>query len=126
VDRRALPAPDGAGSGPAEAFVPPRNPVEELLAAIWVTVLRIERVGVHDNFFELGGHSLLATQVISRILATLGIELPLRTIFEAPTVAALAARVASEQNREVPVKTPDLVPVAREAYRPTSDQRRHP
>jgi amino acid adenylation domain-containing protein len=126
VDRRALPAPNEARPGPEEAFVAPRNPVEELLATIWATLLRIERVGVYDNFFELGGHSLLATQVISRILTTLGVEVPLRTIFEAPTVAALATRVASAQVSEPSIQAPDLVPVAREAYRATSDHRRQP
>ena len=91
VDRRALPAPELLRPQTDEAFVGPRTPVEEALARIWVEVLGIDQVGVHDNFFtELGGHSLLATQLISRVRNTFQIELPLRHIFEAPTVAKFA------------------------------------
>jgi acyl carrier protein len=121
VDRRLLPRPVGQSAELAEAFVAPRGPIEELLASIWATVLRIDRVGVHDNFFELGGHSLLATQVISRILATLGVELPLRAIFEAPTVAGLADHVVAAQHIEGSLQAPALVPVAREIYRLIAD-----
>jgi acyl carrier protein len=121
VDRLLLPLPVGDTSDSVEAFVAPRGPIEELLAGIWATVLRVDRVGIHDNFFELGGHSLLATQVISRILATLGVELPLRAMFEAPTVAGLAARVVAAQSSEASLQAPALVPVAREAYRRTAD-----
>ena len=90
VDRRALPAPERSREQP---YVAPRTAMEELLAEIWAEVLGTERVGVEDNFFELGGHSLLVTQVVSRIRGTLGIELPLRTLFEQPTVEALARTV---------------------------------
>ncbi|HEX8272438.1 MAG TPA: amino acid adenylation domain-containing protein [Longimicrobiaceae bacterium] len=99
LDRRALPAPDAA-AGDAEAFVAPRTPAEERIAAIWREVLRVERVGVHDRFFDLGGHSLLATQVVTRVREALGAELPLRVLFETPTVAALAARVEAERAPE--------------------------
>ena len=72
------------------SFVAPRDALEELIAEVWREVLRVEQVGVHDNFFELGGHSLLATQVVARLSRLLQVELPLRRIFEAPTIAELA------------------------------------
>jgi amino acid adenylation domain-containing protein len=125
LDSCALPAPDPTRPELEEAFVAPRTPLEQGLATVWSAVLGIQRIGIQDNFFDLGGHSLLATQVMSRIRQAFRVDLPLRTIFEGPTVAALAARVASAQNSEASVQAPDLVPVAREAYRATSDQRRH-
>jgi acyl-coenzyme A synthetase/AMP-(fatty) acid ligase/acyl carrier protein len=91
LDRARLPAP--AFDFQQEAFVAPRTPTEESLAQIWSEVLNVERVGVNDNFFELGGHSLLATQVFSRMQDVFGIELPLRALFEAPTVAQLAEKI---------------------------------
>ncbi|HEX7238852.1 MAG TPA: phosphopantetheine-binding protein, partial [Longimicrobiaceae bacterium] len=87
VDRRALPAPERTSEG---EHVEPRTVVEEVLAEIFAEVLRLERVGATDNFFELGGHSLLVTQVFSRLREMLGIEVPLRALFEQPTVEALA------------------------------------
>ena len=93
VDRRALPAPEWRGRTPEAAYASPRTPVEEMLAAIWSQVLGVERVGAHDNFFELGGHSLLATQLVSRIRDALQVDLPLRALFEQPTLAGLAAEV---------------------------------
>jgi acyl carrier protein len=79
------------------AFIPPETPVERELAAIWQELLGISPIGVRDNFFELGGHSLLATQVLSRIRATFHIQLPLRALFDAATIADLAAHVANVQ-----------------------------
>ncbi|MFE0019383.1 amino acid adenylation domain-containing protein [Amycolatopsis sp. NPDC059021] len=95
VDRRALPAPDSArpdlgDDGP----VLPRGLLEELVADIWRDVLGVDVVGVFDDFFALGGHSLLATQVVSRLAQTSGREVPLRLLFEAPTVAGLARRLS--------------------------------
>jgi amino acid adenylation domain-containing protein len=92
VDRRALTAPAGSG-GSGVRFVPPRSEVEALLAGIWSGLLGVEQVGVHDSFFDLGGHSLLATQVMSRLRATVRVELPLRLLFEGPTVEQLARSV---------------------------------
>jgi len=91
VDRRSLPAPDTTKR--ESAFVPPRTPVEEVVAAVWATVLPQKQVGIHDGFFDLGGHSLMATQVISRLQSSFSIELPLRHIFESPTVSGLAQTI---------------------------------
>ena len=95
VDRRALPAPDQSALTQAKQFVSPRTPVQEILADIWREILRVKEVGIHDSFFELGGHSLLGTQVISRVRDAFQIELPLRRLFEAPTINQLAACVES-------------------------------
>jgi amino acid adenylation domain-containing protein len=92
VNRRALPAPDYHAQLQG-SYVAPRTPVEELLCGIWAEVLKVPSVGVNDNFFELGGHSLLATQVVSRALQTFAAQLPLRALFEAPTVAGMAERI---------------------------------
>ncbi|MHC5738119.1 non-ribosomal peptide synthetase [Nostoc sp.] len=89
VDRRALPMPDTITFNKQD-YVAPRSQVEELLAQIWAKVLGKEQVGIHDNFFELGGHSLLATVLTSRIRDTFQIDLPVRNLFEAPTVEQLS------------------------------------
>jgi acyl-coenzyme A synthetase/AMP-(fatty) acid ligase/acyl carrier protein len=92
VNRRALPAPEedafAAGAG---AKVEPRTDVERALADIWREVLKIERIGIHDDFFDLGGHSLLATQVVSRVRDSFQLDIPLRRLFEAPTIAGFGA-----------------------------------
>jgi len=90
VDRRVLPAPGGQRNDLGGSYVAPRNAVEEVLADIWAQVLEVERVGAHDNFFDLGGHSLLGTQVTSRIFDAFNVELPLRHLFQSPTLSALA------------------------------------
>ncbi len=93
IDRQRLPAPDPSQRLSASGYAPPRTPTEALLAKIWCEVLRIEQVGIYDNFFTIGGHSLLATQVVSRLRQQFQVELPLRTIFGAPTIAELAEQV---------------------------------
>ena len=90
VDRRALPSPDPAAGRTGE-HRPPANPVEEVLAAACAELLGVERVGMGDSFFALGGHSLLATRLVSRVRRAFGVELPLRVIFETPTLGDLAA-----------------------------------
>ncbi|KYC40344.1 non-ribosomal peptide synthetase [Scytonema hofmannii PCC 7110] len=99
VDRRALPVPDASHFIAANNFVAPRTPTEEVLAAIWMQVLGLERVGIHDNFFELGGHSLLATQVISRLRQTFGAEISVQRLFETPTIAGLASAISTFENQ---------------------------
>jgi amino acid adenylation domain-containing protein len=97
VDRKALPAPTETAFASAENYIAPRNQTEETLAAIWADVLGINRIGIHDHFFALGGHSLLASQIIARVRAAFQIEIPIRTIFAAPTIAGLAEQIASYQ-----------------------------
>jgi amino acid adenylation domain-containing protein len=98
VDRQALPAPDTARPALANAFVAPQTPVEEILATIWTTMLHIAPLGIHDNFFALGGHSLLATQVLIAVRESFGIEVPLRHLFDTPTIAGLAAAITRAQH----------------------------
>jgi amino acid adenylation domain-containing protein len=104
IDRQALPAPDAALGSATTRYIAPRNATEETLAGIWSSILKISRVGIDDDFFDLGGHSLLATQVISRIREELHVDLPLRTVFEMPTVAeqalAVIEKLAEAMNEE--------------------------
>jgi amino acid adenylation domain-containing protein len=100
IDRGKLPDPDQSRPEQESSFVAPRTPVEELLAEIWRAVLNLQQVGVHDNFFELGGHSLLLTQVASRIEQTFQVSLPLRVLFDAPTIADQSVAIAGAQLKE--------------------------
>jgi amino acid adenylation domain-containing protein len=111
IDRAALPAPDATGM--EETCVAPRTPAEEVLAGIWANLLGVARVGVEDNFFELGGHSLSATQLVSRVRNAFGVELPLRRLFETPTVAGLAAAVDRLRAEAAGSVAPPLTPVSR-------------
>ncbi len=120
LDRRALPEPDWSLRALAEDYVAPRTPVEEVLAGIWAQVLGVAQVGAHDHFFELGGHSLLATQLMSRLRELLQVEIPLRAIFEAPTVAALAEHVEIAQRSAAGVQAPPIRPAPRDAALPLS------
>jgi amino acid adenylation domain-containing protein len=94
IDRSALPAPEETRPELAQKYVAPRSALEQVLAGIFMETLKIERVGIQDNFFELGGHSLLATQVVSRIRQLLSVQLPLRKLFDDPTIGGLAEAVA--------------------------------
>ncbi|MCY0997072.1 amino acid adenylation domain-containing protein [Myxococcus sp. MISCRS1] len=113
VDRRALPSPE-APQGDASTQQAPRTFTEETLCRMWASLLGMARVGIHDNFFQLGGHSLLATQVVSRVRAELGVEVSLRTLFAAPTVADLARHVS---RAEPPVTLARPVPPLRKVSR---------
>ncbi|ORT57421.1 non-ribosomal peptide synthetase [Streptomyces sp. CB03238] len=96
IDTKALPRPEAVEEQVSSSYVPPRNPTEETLAAIWAEALRVERVGVHDNFFELGGNSILSILVVSRTHKALGVQVSPRLLFDAPTVAELAGALVPE------------------------------
>ncbi|HYV13029.1 MAG TPA: amino acid adenylation domain-containing protein [Pyrinomonadaceae bacterium] len=119
VNRLALPAPDADRRDVAGVYIAPRNATEEALAEIWGEVLTRGQIGVNDNFFDLGGHSLLATQAMTKLTQHFGVELPLRAIFESPTVAELAVAVeaAQEVAAEKPTQVLTIQPFPREAFR---------
>ncbi|WP_409238113.1 amino acid adenylation domain-containing protein [Streptomyces sp. PA5.6] len=115
LDRKALPAPDYNGTSvPSRA---PRDAREEILAGLFTEVLGLDRIGVDDNFFDLGGHSLLAMRLTGRVRAVMGVDLVVRDLFAAPTVAGLARTVAATTN---PTDRPALVPAARPDRMPLS------
>jgi len=97
INRMALPVPHGPRPDLEVAYTAPRSDIERLLAEIWAEVLAIGPVGIHDDFFDLGGHSLAATRVISRVLQKFKLDLPVRTLFDAPTVARMADVVRQNQ-----------------------------
>ncbi|WP_163868729.1 amino acid adenylation domain-containing protein, partial [Myxococcus eversor] len=109
VDRKALPSPDATPG--ADAFVAPLTPTEVRLAALWADILRLPSVGRHDHFFERGGHSLLATQLMARIRSAFSLEIPLRALFEAPTLEQLALRV---ERATESASLPPLLPAPRD------------
>jgi amino acid adenylation domain-containing protein/non-ribosomal peptide synthase protein (TIGR01720 family) len=100
IDRRSLPAPADVLGGRRQAYVAPRTDLEKALAGIWGEVLGLAEIGVEDNFFELGGHSLLATRVLTRIRAAFEVVVPLRVLFQQPTVAGLATILTQEHALE--------------------------
>ncbi len=120
IDRKALPKPDRVVREEDESFVPPRNDLEEKIASVWQEVLGVEQVSVLDNFFLIGGHSLLATQLVSRLREVCQVEVPLRKVFETPTVAGLAAYIESAQRVEKGLEAPPIVPVPRDQELPLS------
>jgi amino acid adenylation domain-containing protein/thioester reductase-like protein len=119
VNRRALRAPQPS-TEVLEKYVAPRTPIEEILALIWQQVLKVELVGRHDNFFELGGHSLLATQLVSRVRSSLKVELPLRRLFAAPSIAELALLIQQLQQQDLELAVPPIIKRAKDAEIPLS------
>ena len=117
IDRKALPHPDRRSASEWRStqreYVAARTPVEETLVTIWADVLKIDRPGIKDNFFELGGHSLLATQLISRVQKAFQVTLPVRQLFEQPTIENMSQYIATAAPED---ETPSLVPLAREGY----------
>jgi acyl carrier protein len=99
LDRRALPEPERVRPPLDNRYVAARSPLEARLVEIWTSLLEIEPVGVHDDFFALGGHSLSATRVMSRLRSTFLVDLPLLTLFEAPTIAGVAKALAQRLER---------------------------
>ncbi len=118
VDRKALPAPEGAST--AAALISPRNPTEEVLCAIWCEILGIEQIGVEDNLFERGAHSLLVTQVLSRVRKTFKVEPPLRLFFESPTVAGMARAIDRLMSEAEGLTAPPITRIQRGDHLPLS------
>ncbi|RKH15280.1 amino acid adenylation domain-containing protein [Corallococcus sp. CA047B] len=119
VDRRALPAPEPA-RGDALSYVPPRTPTEVALCRLWASLLDVERVSLTDNFFHLGGHSLLATQLVSRVNETFHLRLPIRRIFEAPTLVVMAEAIETARRTGISEEGPPLVAFPHEGDQPLS------
>jgi surfactin family lipopeptide synthetase A len=120
VDRKALPAPDPTQLSSQSHFVAAATPVEEMLAGIWAQVLGLDRVSIQDNFFALGGHSLLATRIISQVRQVFKVELPLRRLFESPTVAELAKDIEIAVKGDLGLRVPPIERVSREGNLPLS------
>ncbi|MGE3817074.1 MAG: amino acid adenylation domain-containing protein [Nitrospiraceae bacterium] len=120
VDRKALPAPEDGALPRGTASAPPATPTEALLATIWAELLGVEQVGRHDNFFDLGGHSLLATQAVSRVRKAFQIELPLRALFDGPTIVELAAAIELVRREKDNAEAPPLIRARRSNRVPLS------
>jgi amino acid adenylation domain-containing protein len=108
VDRKALPAPDESHYDSGREYIAPSTPVQEIVAGIWEQLLDLDHVSVTDNFLDLGGHSLLATQFVSRVRAFFGIELPVRELFEAPSIEGTAAKIEAALHDEQHVHAPPI------------------
>ncbi|MEW6736478.1 MAG: phosphopantetheine-binding protein [Acidobacteriota bacterium] len=100
IDRKALAELDQERPISSNNYVAPRSLDEKILATIWSEILNLEQIGVYDNFFELGGHSLLATQLVSRIRERFHVNLPLRSLFEDPTIAGLSIAIVQAEATE--------------------------
>ncbi|MBN1481965.1 amino acid adenylation domain-containing protein [candidate division KSB1 bacterium] len=114
LNKRQLPIPTDLSIESTSEFVAPRTPTEEMLTSVYAELLRVDRVGIHDNFFDLGGHSLIATQLVSRIRDVLGIELPLRHLFDGPTVAHLSEIIDRKKSDKDGVDRPPILPAPAE------------
>jgi amino acid adenylation domain-containing protein len=125
VDRNTLPLPDGTRPPLTGQFASPRTEIEELIALTWQEVLKIEDVGIYDNFFELGGHSLLATQIVARLQEAFNKDVPLRVLFDAPTIAELAREVETIIRDGRAPELPPIVPVPRDRPIPLSMNQEH-
>jgi amino acid adenylation domain-containing protein len=101
IDRRALPLPDRTRPNLDQPYAPPKSITEQRLAVIWEEVLDVRPIGIHDNFFDLGGHSLAATRVVSQVIKTFQLELPLQLLFRSPTVAEMAAVITQSQAKKL-------------------------
>ncbi len=119
VNRQALPIPSHTRPEVEEDFAAPCTPVQAALAEIWAPVLGLERIGIHDNFLELGGHSLIATQIISRVRETYQVELPVRELFERPTIADLAESIALMVSENQSLEVSPIQPISRD-FAPTN------
>ncbi len=119
VNRSALRTPDTSQRSLEVGFVPPCTPIEEVLANLWTDILGVE-IGIHDNFFTLGGHSLLASQVISRVHQAFQVELPLRSLFEFPTVAELSKSIEANSQAKLGLPTSAIKSVSRQRELPLS------
>jgi amino acid adenylation domain-containing protein len=125
VDRRALSVPNPLRPTLEDVYVAPRNPAEQQVAAIWCSLMGLERVGIHDNFFEVGGHSLLAMQILSRVRDATHVEVSLFSFFETPTVAGMAAIIETADRTEQRSPAPAIVPRPREGILPASIAQEH-
>ncbi|HRI64753.1 MAG TPA: amino acid adenylation domain-containing protein [Polyangium sp.] len=120
VDRKNLPAPERLVNEANPSFVAPRTAVEQIVADAFALVLRTEQIGIHDDFFALGGHSLHATQLVSRLRSMLDVEVPLRAVFESPTVVAFSETVSALQQAPLIDRAKSIIRVSRDAPLPLS------
>jgi len=101
LDRSALPKPDNRRPRLKTPYGPPQSDAEQVLSQIWSEVLALDQVGIHDNFFDLGGHSLAATRIVSQVLKKFQFEMPLKALFDSPTVAEMAVIITENQAKRV-------------------------
>jgi acyl carrier protein len=120
LDRRALPDPGNTRPDLNNPYAPPSTTTEEQLTSIWSEVLLVVPIGIHDSFFDLGGHSLAASRVVTRVIQTFGLELSVKALFDAPTVAEMAAIIV--QNQANRASDEQLVQMLREVEVMTEDE----